>query len=215
MYDDLKKQVTEITDGFSGVAGVILKVNGDEVFSRNPDRVFLAASIIKLFIYEALIEKIDCGILSYNDKIKKKPEDIVQGFGILRFLDGGLSLTIKDLATLMITLSDNTATNILIDILGIGFISDFIKRKGYENTRFERKMFDDEGRKAGLDNYTTARDAWISLDNLCKNDTALSILKAQLCNSKIPLYFFRKAEVAHKTGDMVEIEHCLADPAIC
>ncbi|OON99614.1 MAG: hypothetical protein ATN35_01490 [Epulopiscium sp. Nele67-Bin004] len=110
----------------------------------------------------------------------------------------------------MITLSDNTATNILIDILGIGFISDFIKRKGYENTRFERKMFDDEGRKAGLDNYTTARDAWISLDNLCKNDTALSILKAQLCNSKIPLYFFRKAEVAHKTGDMVEIEHDVA-----
>ncbi len=207
MYDELKKQIQKIADEFTGVSGISVKINNKTIFSQNADKEFLAASIIKLFIFQALIQKINSGDLSYTDKIKIDSNDIVPGFGILRFLDDIPYMTVKDLAALMITLSDNTAANILIDILGIPYIDDFIKKNNYTNTRFERKMFDGKAKQKGLDNYTTADDTSRVLDNLCKDKTALAILKSQLCNSKIPLYFFRKTEVAHKTGDMTNIEH--------
>lgn len=60
--------------------------------------------------------------------------DKVPGFGVLKVLDDNLSVIIKDLATLMITLSDNTATNMLIDILGIDYIQSFIEKKTYYET---------------------------------------------------------------------------------
>lgn len=60
--------------------------------------------------------------------------DKVPGFGVLKVLDDNLSMIIKDLATLMITLSDNTATNMLIDILGIDYIQSFIEKKTYYET---------------------------------------------------------------------------------
>lgn len=143
-FNQLKSNLQNIINGFSGKVGIIVKVDGKEIFSKNESKVFQSASLIKLFILEALLEKISHGELAYSDRKSVNLSDKVSGFGILKILDDNLNLTIKDLATLMITLSDNTA---------------------------------------------------------------LFILKNQLCNSKIPLYFFRKVEIAHKTGDLVNIEH--------
>ncbi|WP_297596160.1 serine hydrolase [uncultured Cetobacterium sp.] len=205
--DDLNKQIDVIINEFQGEVGIIVKENTKNIFSKNETKVFQSASIIKLFILEAMIEKIENKTLHYNEKITIKEDEKVPGFGVLKLLDKNLSITIKDLATLMITLSDNTATNILIDILGIDFIQEFIRRKGYFETKLERKMFDNVAREKGLDNYTSARDSFRVLKNLSANSIALDMLKNQLCNSKIPLYFFRKIDVAHKTGDLTNIEH--------
>ncbi|MEG0136870.1 MAG: serine hydrolase [Cetobacterium sp.] len=205
--NELTKQIQVIVDEFQGEVGIIVREGTKNIFSKNEEKIFQSASIIKLFILEALLEKIENNSFSYNQRVLLKNEDKVAGFGALKLLDENINLTIKDLATLMITLSDNTATNMLIDLIGIEYIQEFIKRKGYLETRLERKMFDYIAREKGLDNYTSARDSFRVLKNLSKNYIALDILKNQLCNSKIPLYFFRKIEVAHKTGDLINIEH--------
>lgn len=206
-FDQLKSNLQNIINEFSGKVGIIVKVDGEEIFSKNESKIFQSASLIKLFILEALLEKISQGELSYSDKKNVDSMDKVPGFGVLKVLDDNLSVTIKGLATLMITLSDNTATNMLIDILGIDYIQSFIEKKSYYETQLQRKMYDSEARERGLDNFTSARDTLKVLENLYCDETALFILKNQLCNSKIPLYFFRKVEVAHKTGDLTNIEH--------
>ncbi len=70
----------------------------------------------------------------------------------------GLPLTVKDVGYLMICLSDNTATNILIDYIGMDKINECIKEKGFTGTVLGRKMMDAEARKAGKDNFTTPKD---------------------------------------------------------
>lgn len=206
-FNQIKVNIEKIIEEFSGEVGVIVRVNDEDVFSKNEDKVFQSASLIKLFILEALLEKISQKSLSYSDRKSINFIDKAPGFGVLKVLDNELSVTIKDLATLMITLSDNTATNILIDILGIENIQNFINKRGYSGTKLQRKMYDFEGKKRGLDNFTNAKDTLKVLQNLYSDETALYILKNQLCNSKIPLYFFRKVDVAHKTGDSDNIEH--------
>ncbi|MGL4863982.1 MAG: serine hydrolase, partial [Cetobacterium sp.] len=121
-FDQLKSNLQNIINEFSGKVGIIVKVDGEEIFSKYESKVFQSASLIKLFILEALLEKISQGELSYSDKKSVDSMDKVPGFGVLKVLDNNLNVTIKDLATLMITLSDNTATNMLIDILGIDYI---------------------------------------------------------------------------------------------
>lgn len=206
-FNQMKSDIESIIKQFSGKVGIIVKVDGEEIFSKNENKIFQSASLIKLFILEALLEKISLGELSYSDKKIVGSTDKVPGFGVLKILDDNLNITIKDLATLMITLSDNTATNMLIDVLGIDYIQNFIEKRNYHETQLQRKMYDSDARERGLDNFTSARDTLKVLENLYCDETALFMLKNQLCNSKIPLYFFRKVEVAHKTGDLTDIEH--------
>lgn len=206
-FDLIKCDIENIISQFSGEVGIIINVNGETLFSKNKDKIFQSASLIKLFILEALLEKVSQNKLSYDDKKNIDSLDKVPGFGVLKVLDNNLNVTIKDLATLMITLSDNTATNILINILGIDYIQNFIEKKGYYDTQLQRKMYDSIAKERGLDNFTSAQDTLKVLENLCGNEIALYMLKNQLCNSKIPLYFFRKVEIAHKTGDLTNIEH--------
>lgn len=206
-FNQMKSDIESIIKQFSGKVGIIVKVDGEEIFSKNENKIFQSASLIKLFILEALLEKISLGELSYSDKKIVDSTDKVPGFGVLKILDDNLNITIKDLATLMITLSDNTATNMLIDILGTDYIQNFIERRDYHETQLQRKMYDSDARERGLDNFTSVRDTLKVLENLYCDETALFILKNQLCNSKIPLYFFRKVEIAHKTGDLTDIEH--------
>ena len=145
-FDQLKSNLQNIINEFSGKVGIIVKVDREEIFSKNESKIFQSASLIKLFILEALLEKISQGELSYSDKKSVDSMDKVPGFGVLKVLDDNLSVTIKDLATLMITLSDNTATNMLIDILGIDYIQSFIEKKSYYETQLQRKMYDSEAR---------------------------------------------------------------------
>ena len=107
----------------------------------------------------------------------------------------------------MICLSDNTATNILIDYIGMDKINACIKEKGFTGTVLGRKMMDAEARKAGKDNFTTPKDVLGVLEMLCKNPDDLDMLRNQAYNNKIPLYFAREVDFAHKTGELMYIEH--------
>ena len=121
----MEKRIREIISENSGVTGVLLRDSVGKTITINEEVVFPSASLIKLFILMTLNKE------DYNKKIELKKEDKVGGCGILKVMGDGLSLTVKDIAYLMICLSDNTATNILIDYIGMDKINSCIKEKGF------------------------------------------------------------------------------------
>lgn len=199
MYEKIKK----IIDNFSGTVGVVVKYKTGEEILINESIVFPSASLIKLFIAFAIDQNI------YEKKIGIKNEFKVGGCGVLKNLNTPLELSIRDLIALMLSFSDNTATNILIDYLGKENINQKIKFAGFKNTILGRMMLDNEAKERGEDNYTTPKDVEKVLDILCKNEEIVNILKNQGYNNKINIYFTRDERIkfAHKTGELKGIEH--------
>lgn len=199
MYEKIKK----IIDNFSGTVGVVVKYKTGEEILINESIVFPSASLIKLFIAFAIDQNI------YEKKIGIKNEFKVGGCGVLKNLNTSLELSIRDLIALMLSFSDNTATNILIDYLGKENINQKIKFAGFKNTILGRMMLDNEAKERGEDNYTTPKDVEKVLDILCKNEEIVNILKNQGYNNKINIYFTRDERIkfAHKTGELKGIEH--------
>ena len=96
----------------------------------NGDMEFPSASTIKVFIMSELFNKINEGAYKLDDKIEITEEMKTDGDGILKELNCGHKFTIKEICTLMIILSDNMATNILINMLGMDNINSNIKNFG-------------------------------------------------------------------------------------
>lgn len=197
----IETEIRKILSDYQGSFSVIVKDSFGNRISINEDEVFLSASIIKLFILNALPKN------KYDKMIKLREEDKVEGNGILKSLNSGLSFTVKDLAYFMICLSDNTATNILIEFLGMEKINKFLKENGYFDTILARKMLDIEAQKSGKDNFTSPKDSEKVLDILCQDKECLDILKNQACNNKLHLYIPEEEVFAHKTGELPGIEH--------
>ncbi len=105
------------------------------------DRLVKTASIIKLpiLVHAALL--VDAGQLDWNQRIPLEATSVVPGMGVLRYLDAGINPTLRDLCVLMTIISDNTATNMLIDMLGIDQINARIIALGMTQTRLNRKVF--------------------------------------------------------------------------
>lgn len=212
----LKVMIKDLIDNLNGEAGVVVKnTKTGEVIMFNEDMVFPSASIIKLPIIWELFKKIESKEIAIDNEIALQECNKVGGFGVLKELHDGLNLSIKDLATLMIILSDNIATNILIDLLGMENINQSSKDIGMKDTILQRKMMDGEAKKRGLDNFTSPidvlsiLDTFISSDELSNEsrDKIIDILKRQQCNNKLPVLIDENVEFAHKTGDLPGVEH--------
>lgn len=106
-----------------------------------PDRRVQTASVIKLAILYEALEQIRQGKASFGDALTLKKEYQVQGSGVLLFFDTPHTLTLKDALTLMIVMSDNTATNLVIDHLGLAAIDDRIQSLGLHGTYLYKKVF--------------------------------------------------------------------------
>lgn len=173
-----------------------------------------SASIIKLFIMAAAFKCIEEGNITLNKRINVKKEEKVP-YSIVTLLDDEDSFTLKDLIILMIIQSDNTATNKIIDILGMDYINGFIKEQGFKNTVLERKMMDIFARQSGRENYTSAQDVSDLLEKIylkkLVNESSSSImeeiLKHQLDDSMMRINLPDSLTIAHKTGDLEGVKH--------
>ena len=179
-------------------------------FVHNADASHVAASVIKLGVLLAAFEAFEKGELDPSSLYSVRPSDKVPSCGALTYLHDGLAVTLLDLATLMIILSDNTATNILIERLGIGRINQTLDIYGLSGIRLRRKLFDGEAAAKGLQNTITARDVAAFFRLLYREQLVspassrqmLSILKDQRLNGKIPFFLHEEGiPVAHKTGE--------------
>lgn len=113
------------------------------VIERGADRVFESASTIKVFVLGCLFAKAAAGTAELDAVLTYEAKHFVDGSGMLRALGTGAQLRALDAATLMIVCSDNIATNMLIDYLGLAAINEFIAAVGCPNTRLHRMLASD------------------------------------------------------------------------
>lgn len=189
-----------------------------EVITYQEDESFLAASVIKLYIMAEAVRQCKEGILTKDDLVVIDKAKCVPSCGALTYMHDGLEVTIQDLYTLMIILSDNSATNFLIDILGEEAINDGIRALGHEKTQLNRKMYDTEKSARGIQNYVCPIELGEFLEHLYHGEVfdadssehMLSVMKDQRLNGKIPFHIHTLPEhgrIAHKTGEDTGITH--------
>lgn len=127
--------------GFSGKVGLSAKnLDTGEQILVNEDQVFATASSAKIWMLVELFRQVEEEKVALANRIPLREENRVLGLGILRDLEPGVEFTLRDLATLMITVSDNTATNMLIDLLGIDNIRRTMSDLGLKNSRLNNKI---------------------------------------------------------------------------
>ncbi|HZJ10054.1 MAG TPA: serine hydrolase [Trueperaceae bacterium] len=101
---------------------------------------FPAASTLKVFVLQALLEAVAAGRHGLDEQRALREAEGVTGSGVLKLLTPGTKLSLLDLATLMITVSDNTATNMLIDALGMEAIMASVTANGWSDTHLRGKL---------------------------------------------------------------------------
>jgi len=183
------------------------KDGAEYIYNEKP---MLSASMIKMFILAKAYEEINKGNLAESEIIKLKGSDIVGGAGNIQGMNVGTPLSVQYLLRQMIIESDNVATNIMIDRLGMAAINKYIIKNGYHNTKLQRHMMDFEAQKQGLRNYTSVMDLGkifkLLYNHKCVNDffddKMISILKDQTDNDKIPQGLPGGTVIAHKTGEL-------------
>ena len=191
----------------------------EEQFSYRAGEPHLAASVIKLFLMGAVFQSIEEGNIHAEDKIRVRRNDCVPSCGVLTYLGDEREVSVRDLVELMVIVSDNTAANLLFDLVGSDYLRYFIRDVlGMEQTVFLRKMFDSERAAMGIENYVTAADAAILLEKIYRGELVsraasgemYRILTHQRLNGKIPfrLHTLQPAPViAHKTGEDTGVTH--------
>lgn len=195
-------------------AFVINNLTTGELLCHRENEVVSSASLIKIPIMGEVLRQVNEGRLALDRRIVVHEENKVP-YSILTELSTGNSYSLRDVITLMIIQSDNTATNILIDLAGMDNINRLIKNIGLSDTVLMRKMMDFEARLQGRDNYTTALDMAKILEKIYNNKLISSeysklmmdILKKQLDDSMIRLFIPEETVIAHKTGGLDGIEH--------
>lgn len=192
--------------------------SGDNQIAFNENKQIRSASIIKLFIlaaayYEEEKEKIDL-----SKQVHISPSDMVGGAGVIPYLSDKQTYTYQQLLELMIIVSDNTATNVLIDFIGLDNIHSFIQQMDAKYTKLERKLMDEEAIKLGLENWTTCYDVMLLLDLFIepnsilpkhRQEQILAILENQQFNSKLTAFssYDSTIKAFHKTGELTGAEH--------
>lgn len=138
----LEQQIDRMVARYGGKVGLAAKNlrTGERLFYHADDRV-QTASVIKLPVMVEVFYQVQEGRLHWDDKVKFGAEDRVAGSGILRELTPGLELTLEDAVTLMIALSDNTATNLVIDKVGVDNVNARMITLGLTQTRLFKKIF--------------------------------------------------------------------------
>jgi beta-lactamase class A len=154
LWPRLAADVTKLADEVDGRVGVFIQgLDTSETFALRADEAFPAASTIKLAL---LLELYRRGGLA--DPYVLDPRDLVEGSAILGNLEPGTRLTLRDLALFTVVVSDNSATNVLIDRVGMDKVNAALDALDLRATRLRRKMMDTKAALEGRENLTTPRE---------------------------------------------------------
>ena len=183
-------------------------VTGETDGSRQTE-LFQAASVIKLPILAAILleEREHPGVL--QERLLVRDGDKVPGCGALQHISGTQAYDIESLCKLMITISDNTATNVLIRRFGIEFLNERFRVLGLQETKIFRFLFDTEAARQGKENLCQPKEIGSLLEEIyhgrCVSANASERMRAMLSqqqiNHKIPSLLPPTVRVEHKTGE--------------
>jgi len=209
LRSSLEKKIQNIIDSTDGVVGVTINdlVTG-ESFSINGDMVFTQASAIKLEVLHEVFRQAKAGKYSLDDLVTMEESDVTRGSGNLQALTPGkVTMSIRDYLTMMIMISDNTATNMMIELAGMDNVNNTLAELGLNSTKLQRRMLDSQAVRENRENISTPNDAARLLGMIYNAETLdrescdemlriLSIPKS----SRIRMLLPRGTKVAHKTG---------------
>jgi beta-lactamase class A len=234
----LQEQINQIAKSHRGQVTLYAEnLRTHETVSIHPDEPVQTASVIKLAILYEALRQIREGKVSFSDRIALTSKDQVPGSGVLLFLDTPTTITLKDALTMMIVMSDNTATNLVMDHLGIENIDRTIAALGLKNTYLYKKIFTpvppgvtmpEEQKRFGL-GKTTAHEMATLMTRLatCQFDPPAKAGDKTLCSAgqkMLHLQFYRNGipryldtlpgateeSIANKTGSLEAVRNDVA-----
>ena len=201
---------------FAGQAGIYYSslITGDTWGYREKEQ-YLAASIVKLPLMAAILMWKSRGQTSFDDKITVREDQKIPGCGVVQHLDGDVTLTVRELCRLMITVSDSCATNALFRHYGAEKIREGFIELGLKGTVFNREYWDEEKEKRGINNYFVPEEMGILLKRmhertLVDEESSVwleDILRKQQINHKFGGHLPVGFPMAHKTGDEEDKAH--------
>ena len=225
MLSSLSTSIGDLLREAGGEWGIYLEdLQTGEKFTWNENQRFYAASVIKVPIMTAVFAQAYAGNLALEDKIKLRQEDLVGGAGVLQHMTPGTEMTVQDLVTLMIIQSDNTATNMMIDLVGIEAIRTAMSKTEMVNSQFYNKLMVVPAELEGYNEITAAdmgsHMRYLATGKVISYDSCLkmiAILKQQQHRDRIPFLLpdpdgdiigmVPKWEFANKTGSVTNITH--------
>ena len=211
LWQKLEATINGVDRNLDGVLGVaILDLTTGQKYFLHADEVLPTASSIKIAILAGLYRQAQQGKIKLGELYTLQSSDLVGGSGIAGVLTPGVTrLTIRDVAALMISVSDNSATNIIIDRVGMENVNMLLDSLGLTRTRLRRKMMDVKAAAEGRENIATPREMVQLLEDLYRGKvlnkqmtedffTLLSVHK----ESYIPRELPEDLRIANKPGEL-------------
>lgn len=174
LWEKLGSEIRDIDKNLDGVMGVAIEdLTTGQKFFLHEDEVFPQASSIKIAVLAELYHQNQLssegssGKAKLNDIYTVEARDLVQDSDIMLGLTPGVTrITNRDLATMMVAVSDNSAANVLIDRLGMGNVNGLMDGLGLSHTRLRRKMMDVKAAGEGRENVSTPREMMMLLEQI-------------------------------------------------
>ena len=211
LWHKLEAVVNEVDGKLDGVLAVaILDLSTGQKYLLRADEVMPTASSIKIAILAELYRQAQQGKVKLTDLYTLQQSDMVGGSGITSVLTPGMTkLTLRDVAGLMISVSDNSATNVIIDRIGMENVNVLLDSLGLTRTRLRRKMMDIKAASEGRENVATPREMTLLLENLYRGKVLNKQMTEDFFNllsvhkeSYIPRDLPEDLKVANKPGEL-------------
>ncbi|WP_033410855.1 serine hydrolase [Segetibacter koreensis] len=137
----LTRQLEKLVEGFNGQVGIYVEnLKNGKSAAINPDTLFPTASMIKVSIQCGLMDKIEKGLLKYNQKLVYNDSIVYPGEDILGSFKNNDTIQLSKVALLMITMSDNTASRWLQNLVGGDYVNNWLGENGFINMRINSKV---------------------------------------------------------------------------
>jgi beta-lactamase class A len=196
LWQKLQEELRQVDRQLDGVMGLAVKdLASGETFLIHGDEIMPQASSIKIAVLAELYRQAQQGKLKLTDEYVVRKEDLVSGSDIMLGLTPGVTrLTLRDLATMMVAVSDNSATNVLIGRVGMENVNAMLEQQGLHATRLRRQMMDLKAASEGRENVSTPREMMTLLE---------TIYRGKLLNQEMTADFLKMLST-HKESSMLQ-----------
>jgi beta-lactamase class A len=211
LWQKLEALIAEVDHNLDGVMGVAIEdLTSGQKYQLRENEVFPQASSIKIAVLAELYRQAQQGKLKLTDLYVVKSADLVEDSPIMNGLTPGVTqITLRDLATMVAAVSDNSAANILIDRVGMENVNSFLDSLGLTHTRLRRKMMDLKAAGEGRENISTPGEMMTLLDAIYRGKVLNKPLTGDFFkllstkkNSWIPRDLPENLKIADKHGEL-------------